>query len=265
MNHFANSLFTLLFGWSRMITQHVWNNTASGHFSGFFTWLGDHWVFLAIGLALAGTAVDFLVWLFRWQPYLVWKTRLRQLGRWARGNQAAPNRRFEKGYKGGVALDMQQDDEPKEPAPQIEWQEPIWPQDSADSTHSFTEQLIYDENFGGVAPERQGRGRQDGQEEYEPSPMVTASWLSSAYQKKNSLPVQRNPRSKKNVPKKPAWTDKLMIREVEEDSMLDSLPPAVDRIKAFHDPVYPMQNYTGADTGWQPPEAGQSAEDSYRK
>ena len=265
MNHFANSLFTMLFGWSRTIIQHVWSSSASGHFNGFFTWLGDHWVFLAVGLALAGTAADLLVWLFRWQPYLVWKTRLRQLDRWVRGNQTAPNRRFEKGYKGGVALDMQQDDAPKEPASQVEWQEPMWPQEPPDNTHSFTEQLIYDENFSGAVPERQGRARQDDQEGYEPPPMVTASWLSGAYQKKTSAPVRRKRRSEKNVSSKPAWTNKLMIREVEEDSLLDSLPPAVDRKKAFHDPVYPMQNYTGADTGWQPPEAGQPAEGSYRK
>ena len=77
--------------------------------------------------------------------------------------------------------------------------------------------------------------------------------------------AQSRRRSEKPVRQKPAWTDKLMIREVEEDSILDSLPPAVDRQKAFHEPVYPMQNYTGADTGWQPPASGQSTEGSYRQ
>ena len=95
--------------------------------------------------------------------------------------------------------------------------------------------------------------------------MVTASWLSGAYQQNSSAPVPRRRRSEKPVRQKPAWTDKLMIREVEEDSILDSLPPAVDRQKAFHEPVYPMQNYTGADTGWQPPASGQSTEGGYKQ
>ena len=78
MNHFANSLFTLFFGWSRTIIQQVWSSSASGHFSGFFTWLGDHWFLLVAGLALLGTVIDLLVWLLRWQQYLVWKTRIRK-------------------------------------------------------------------------------------------------------------------------------------------------------------------------------------------
>ena len=261
MNHFANSLFTLLFGWSRTIIQQIWNSSASGHYSVFFTWLGDHWALLVAVLALLGTAVDILVWLLRWQPYLIWKTRLRQLGRLLRGKQATPGRRFEKGYQGGVELDMQE--AAQTPLPE-EWQAPMWPDSAPDSTHSFTEQLQYDEAFGSTVPERQGRSRQGDAGDYEPSPRVTASWLSGAYQQK-STPAPRKRRSEKAVKKKPAWTSKLMIREVEEDSILDSLPPAVDRQKAFHEPVYPMQNYTGADTGWQPPASGQSTEGGYKQ
>ena len=264
MNHFANSLFTLIFGWSRTIIQQVWSSSASGHFSGFFTWLGDHWFFLVAGLALLGTVIDLLVWLLRWQQYLVWKTRIRKLKRLLLGKKSTPARRFEKGYQGGVALDMQQEEAPQEQAPQQEWQAPVWPNDP-DSTHSFTEQIQVEEDFSGSGSGRQGRSRQSGSEAYEPSPMVTASWLSGAYQQNSSAPVPRRRRSEKPVRQKPAWTDKLMIREVEEDSILDSLPPAVDRQKAFHEPVYPMQNYTGADTGWQPPASGQSTEGGYKQ
>ena len=265
MNHFANSLFTLIFGWSRTIIQQVWTSSASGHFSGFFTWLGDHWIVLAAGLALLGTAIDLLIWLLRWQPYLVWKTRLRQLKRLLPGQKTAPARRFEKGYQGGVALDIQQEETPpQEQPPQEEWQAPVWP-DDPDGTHSFTEQVQVEEDFSVPGDERQGRARQSGDEAYEPPAMVTASWLSGAYQQKSSAPLPRRRRSDKAVRQKPAWTSKLMIREVEEDSILDSLPPAVDRQKAFHEPVYPMQNYTGADTGWQPPASGQSTEGGYRQ
>ena len=48
MNSFANSLFSLLFGWARTLIQHIWTAAISGRYGGFFTWLGDHWVWLAL-------------------------------------------------------------------------------------------------------------------------------------------------------------------------------------------------------------------------
>ena len=259
MNSFANSLFSLIFGWARTIIQHVWNSSTSGHFGGLFSWLGDHWVWLVIVLVLCGTAADILVWLFRWQPYLVWQTRARRLMRWLKGG-TAPQRRFEKGYQGGVALDVPQEEKTVEPA-ETEWQTPEWPKELEANffTHSFTEALARDAVLNSAAQERQGRAKQE--EAYEPPPMVTESWLSGAYMKREMQTAPRKRRSEKYDKKKPTWANKLMIPEVEEDSLLDGLPPAVDRQRAFHEPVYPMQNHTGADTGWQPP----ASEGSYRR
>ncbi len=268
MNSFANNLFTLLFGWARTIIQQLWSTSTSGHFSGFFSWLGDNWLWLVAALALAGTVIDLAVWLLRWQPYLVWKTRMRRLGCWLRGDRSAPPRRFEKGYQAGVALDIQQDEAPEAP-PAEEWQDPIWnlPQESAqeDGSHTFTEILMRDGQLSDTALERQGRSSASAAQ-YEPPALVTASWLSGAYRKAHSAPpAPRKRRSKKNDRKKPTWAAKLMIPEVEEDLLLDGLPPAVDRQQAFHEPVYPMKDYTGADTGWQPPASGPSAEGNYRR
>ncbi len=262
MNSFANSLFSLLFGWARTIIQQLWDVSASGHLSGFFSWLGDHWLWLAAALALCGTALDIVVWLFRWQPYLVWQTRARRLKRWITG-EAAPQRRFEKGYQGGVQLDEPQDEDPLPEPAETDWEAPEWPENPEAGlfTHSFTEALARDAVLNSTTLERQGRSKQD--EDYEPPALVTESWLSGAYSKKETAP--RNPRSKKWDKKKPGWTNRLMIPEVEEDSLLDGLPPAVDSKRAFHDPVYPMQNHTGADTGWQPSVSGQASEGNYRR
>lgn len=265
MNSFANSLFSLLFGWARSIIQHLWNSSTSGNFSSFFSWLGSHWVFLVVVLALCGTLADILVWLFRWQPYLVWQSKARSLMRWFKRN-SAPQRRFEKGYQGGVggvALE-----EPKEQTPsasnETECEEPEWQQDPEEAlfTHSFTEALAREAVTSSPSLERQGRAKQE--EEYELPALVTESWLSGAYQKKDA-PVARKRRSEKYDKKKPAWTNKLMIPEVEEDSLLDGLPPAVDRQQAFHQPVYPMQNRTGADTGWRPPDSSETAEGNFKR
>ena len=266
MNSFANSLFSLLFGWARTIIQHVWNSSISGHFSSLFSWLGAHWILVVAVLALCGTAVDILVWLFRWQPYLVWQTRMRRLIRWLRGD-TAPQRRFERGYQGGVGgmeLDEPPEEEPPEPVEE-DWKTPAWSGKAEGSlfTHSFTEELMRDAVLSSSALERQGRAKQD--DEYEPPPLVTESWLSGAYMKKDASPAPRKRRSEKNDRKKPAWTNKLMIPEVEEDSLLDGLPPAVDRQRAFHDPVYPMKNHTGANTGWKPSVSGQGSEGNYRR
>ncbi|MBR3105965.1 MAG: hypothetical protein IKH30_02130 [Clostridia bacterium] len=263
MNSFANSLFSLLFGWARTIIQHVWNTSTSGHFSGFLSWLGAHWIWLVIVLVLCGTAADILVWLFRWKPYLVWRTKARRLMRWFK-RAASPHRRFEKGYQGGVKLDVPQEEEPAEPA-EPEWKAPEWAASPEGGffTHSFTEALAREAVQSSAAQERQGRAKQEN--EYEPPPLVTESWLSGAYMKKEASAAPRRRRSEKYDKKKPAWTNKLMIPEVEEDSLLDGLPPAVDRQQAFHEPVYPLQSHTGADTGWQPSVSGQAPEGSYRR
>lgn len=264
MNSFANSLFSLLFGWARSIIQHLWSASTSGHFSAFFSWLGGHWLWLTAVLILCGTLVDILVWLFRWQPYLVWQTKARRIRHWLKG-KAAPQRRFEKGYQGGVggvALDEPQQEKPSEPEEE-NWKasESFKESEGGFFTHSFTEVLARDAMLNSTAQERQGRAKQD--KEYKPPLLVTESWLSGAYRKKDDAPRKR--RSEKYDKKKPTWANKLMIPEVEEDSLLDGLPPAVDRQRAFHEPVYPIQNHTGADTGWQPSISGQASEGNYKK
>ncbi len=267
MNRFANSLFTLLFGWARGVIQQVWVSSSSGHFSGLFVWLGKNWVWVALALALIGTAVDMLVWLFRWQPYRVWQTRARHLTRMFSSGKTSRDRRFAKGYQGGVALDMAQEEAPQnDPPPDPEWDEQAWkafenPQ--PEDTRSFTEELMKNADFGGTARERQGRSKNNAAEKDEPSALVTASWLSTAYQNKAASATVRKRRSEKYDKKKPGWTNRLMIPEVEEDSLIDGLPPAVDRQRAFHDPVYPMKN--NADTDWQTAPGGQPAEENYKR
>ena len=273
MNNFANSLFTLLFGWARAVIQQLWSFSASSQFGGFLLWLGDHWTVLVLALVLFGTVVDMLVWLFRWQPYLVWKSRMRKIARWFRGEKSAPARRFEKGYQRGIAaLDDPEQETPEESGEAAEagWNEAAWSQPpqsepNLENAPGILEEILAREaDYGGIGRERQGR-QFASSEAYEASPPVTASWLSSAYQKTDQPAARRKRRSEKYEKKKPMWTSKLMIPEVEEDSLLNGLPPAVDRQRAFHDPVYPMQNHTGANTGWKPSMSGRPSEEQYKR
>ena len=253
MNSFANSLFSLLFGWARTIIQQVWSSSASGSFGSFFSWLGDHWLWLALVLAIGGAVIDMLVWFFRWRPYLVWQSRIRQFSRFFRQDSQTGAKRFDKGYQGGVALDIPREEQPPQ-SMEPEWQEPVFPEPSVQQQtmipENFTEQLKWEADFGGITQERQGRHLLNNEAEpYAPPPIVTESWLSEAYQKTPTPEVRRKRRSERYDKKKAGWTNKLMIPEVEEDSMLDGLPPAVDRQQAFHDPVLPDQNKSSDSIG----------------
>ena len=108
MNSFANSLFALMFGWARDLIQRLWEGAASGSYSKTLAWLGDHWLWLALGLCLICTAVDFGVWMVRWQPYLVWRSMLRKADRLLHGEKVDNPRKFARGYQGGVELKGQQ-------------------------------------------------------------------------------------------------------------------------------------------------------------
>ena len=126
MNSFANSLFSLLFGWAKSLIQNIWTSAVSGHFSAFFTWLGDHWLGLALLAALLCTAMDFLIWIVRWRPYLVWRTKWRAIVRWITGEERKSARRFAEGYEGGVGLEVPPEDAPPQADPYVaaDWSAP---------------------------------------------------------------------------------------------------------------------------------------------
>ncbi|MBR4360893.1 MAG: hypothetical protein IKP32_09780 [Clostridia bacterium] len=130
INSFADSLFRFLFGWARGLLQRIWDAAFSGGFSGFFTWLGDHWLLVTLLLCLIGTVVDFAVWMIRWRPYLVWRTKLRRVLRFlgGRGEESTNPRQFARGYRGAVALDMSQmgymPPPPEEKLTEEEWKSP---------------------------------------------------------------------------------------------------------------------------------------------
>lgn len=135
INSFADSLFRFLFGWARGLLQRIWDAAFSGGFSGFFTWLGDHWLVVTLLFCLIGTVVDFAVWMIRWRPYLVWRTKLRRVLRifGGRGEESTDPRQFARGYRGAVALDMSQmgyaPPPQEEKVAEEEWQTPTgrWP------------------------------------------------------------------------------------------------------------------------------------------
>ena len=130
MNAFANALFTMLFGWIRSGVQILWNAFTQGHLSRFFTWLGDHWIIVLVFLCLVCTVMDYLVWLVRWRPYLVWRTKMRRFFAALRGRTWSDSQQFNRGYKTGVQMEMD-GLTPPEPVPEP----PVYyPEEPADYT-----------------------------------------------------------------------------------------------------------------------------------
>ena len=95
MNAFANSLLHLLLSWMRALFSDVLS-FAQGGDSGLIAWIGKHWIVLALTLMAAGILTDGIIYLIRWRPQYVWRTRLRR--RFRRGDGDFDEARFQEGY-----------------------------------------------------------------------------------------------------------------------------------------------------------------------
>ncbi len=256
MNTFANSLFSILFGWARGLIQQVWNAVLSGRYSGFLTWLGDHWVIVALGLILACTAVDYLVWLIRWRPYLLWRSFFRRAARFFRGEQREA-RRFEQGYQSSVGIQVTpaQESEPREEA----WTEEAWSQPQLPVEEASAPEPVFS-----VPEEQEPRARQfTPPQAYEAPPLYASARQAGGAFPAEMPAARRRRRSEKYERRRQEWRDRLINGDAQEYEMLDGLPPAVDRQQAFHEPVYPRQNTGGEDpySAWQRPDGGSPAKD----
>lgn len=254
MNTFANSLFAVLFGWAKRLIRQLWDDTVSGQFSGFFIWLGDHWVWVALGLILGCTVIDYLIWLIRWRPYLLWRAFFRRVGRFFRGQ----NRQFEKGYQSSVDIRLNPEREAETPAEEPEtpeeesWIPEVWsqpqPQPLAEETPRTAPVFS--------APEgREPRTRQfTPPQGYEAPPMVAGPKpVAGTFAVEMPAPRRRR-RAERYERRRREWRSRLINGDGSDYEMLDGLPPAVDRQAAFHKPVYPQQNRDGEDaySAWRP-------------
>lgn len=79
MGQFANTLFRMLLGWVQNAAASLWALITDADASAWLRYLADNWLPLTLLLCLGGMAVDFLVYLLRWQPYRVWGGFLRRM------------------------------------------------------------------------------------------------------------------------------------------------------------------------------------------
>ncbi|MBP3428109.1 MAG: hypothetical protein J6M47_07605 [Clostridia bacterium] len=77
MGTFADSLFNVLMSWVRALVSAFWALFSSENTTA-LEFLGKNWLMIALVIVAAGLAIDWLVWLIRWQPYHLWARRMRR-------------------------------------------------------------------------------------------------------------------------------------------------------------------------------------------
>ncbi len=210
MNAFADTILSMMFGWLKTLVQGIWSSATTGSVQNFFVWLGDHWFYVVLGVCVLCTVVDYLIWLIRWRPYIIWRNRLRRLFSPHR-NLPLQHRQFRQGYDSGVEMDLS-DMPPADPHPEyVHWQ----PQNYTAPSQEQPEyaELAY-------------------------SPSAYTELASQPYwTEETAAPQVRNRRSQRYAKKKFRLSG--ILREEEENALLDGLPPAVSQEEAFHAPIYP--------------------------
>ena len=91
MNSFAKYMFQGMFSWMRDAVRHLTDGSILD------SWLAEHWLTTVIFLMVIGVVADYAVWLFRWRPDLVWRSRAAQPGALF-NHEERQMRRFRKGY-----------------------------------------------------------------------------------------------------------------------------------------------------------------------
>lgn len=87
MGTLADSLFNLLMGWVRALVNAIWALFTTDHTT-LLEFLGKNWVLIVVVILASGLAIDWLVWLIRWQPYHLWARRARRFLRMPEPEQA---------------------------------------------------------------------------------------------------------------------------------------------------------------------------------
>ena len=157
MGTLANTLFQVMLGWIRSLSAEIWNTVSSPEGSTFFAWVGKHWIVLTVILCLLGLAADLIVYLFRWQPYRVWRSFFRRMQHSGEepedepepGDEPEPEEETGTGRRRAFfrrerdEADDGDEEEPEEtPLPETKPREPEWYRNEPEGTTPIFEQAI---------------------------------------------------------------------------------------------------------------------------
>ena len=246
MNALANSVFSILFSWLRSLVEAFWRSMSSGSFSGTLTWLGDHWVIVVVALCVICTVLDYLVWLIRWRPYVMWRQKIAKwLGRSPQKTQEDFN--FDRGYLGGVDIEVPE----RAPAPAEAWEEPLYapsafyqPSAAENPPDPLPQDAAYAGAFSAPAPVNAPLVYPAAPQPDQAPAVPASAEAYPVFTPADALiqPAARRRRSDRHGKKSPSLPEKLLAADDEEYSLLDGLPPLVNSREAFHRPVYPEKS-----------------------
>ncbi len=78
MNAFTNAILTVLLGWLRSLISSIWTLISGEGTSTLWQLLSLHWKAVFIVLCVGGFVVDRVIYLLRWRPFYVWRSRRHQ-------------------------------------------------------------------------------------------------------------------------------------------------------------------------------------------
>jgi len=273
LNVLADRLFALLLGWTRALFNSLWN-LVTDPTAGISDFIRRFWLPMILVILVFGTAMDFIVWLIRWRPYLIWRDWFRR--RDARRRLTLTRHYMEDldhspldlpEYREGAAYGSYAQDEPvyfdfgQQAAPPAEYltpggypsggypqappQAPLYtpvlpweqyrPAEPASDGQVAYGASEWQENNQAAVPERMGQDTAWMEAEYAESP---APLTDPAYPERRRRAGSRRGRQSGLL---------RSLKETlfdQEDALapLDALPPPIPQEEAYHKPYYP-QNY----------------------
>lgn len=94
MNGFTNAILTLLLGWLRSLFNAVWTLLGSDRSVFFIDFFRQNWKMIFLVMCVGGFVIDRIIYLIRWRPDYVWKSRrMYRRGSKRQGSQEARARR----------------------------------------------------------------------------------------------------------------------------------------------------------------------------
>ena len=226
MNALSNHVLAVLFSWIRTLIQGIWSSLSFGADTGFWPWIGDHWLILIVLLCLICTVLDYFVWLIRWRPYVIWRQRMRRLFRRDAGDMLENDRDFRQGYRSSVALDLR--DMQDSPAP-MAWDAEAYAM-PAPSREELPDIPAFDQ-IEYAAMEAESLPLSEDEPPFIPTEETP----------KEQTRARRRRSDRHAAPGRRSLASRI-IRDEEDEGLSYELPPVVDKETAFHAPVYPQES-----------------------
>ncbi len=210
MNAFAEGFFQVLLGWLRAASQRAMSLLSDRGQGSFLVWLGGHWLWVVLILCIGGVLIDYTVWMLRWRPDLVWKTRSRHFFARLRGDEMNRGdvQQFYQGYENDNGL-------------QSFFADPV--PETAEGSAAEPEAAEPEEDTWGSGW----------------IPIRDADLEDASADGGSDANTEHYVRKYRSGSRKTNKKPHRLLQEDDDSTSLSGLPPVISQQDAFHAPVYP--------------------------